>query len=719
MKLQESSVDPATKKMKIEKKKKIKNEVEEVEEEETPVKIKKKKEKKSKDTEEPGKKLKKEKKVKIEEAETPSNVERKDKKEKKSKVNGAKAETNGLKSETNGEIISNGKQEEELSPQQKAGAFSNFRISPNTVKKLQKNGITYLFPVQSETFDIVYSGSDIITQARTGTGKTLAFSLPIIEKLQLDKSPPQRGRPPKVLVMAPTRELAKQVCEDFESYSSSLVVLCIYGGTPYGPQERVLRSGVDVIVGTPGRINDHIEKGNINLSQIKHVILDEVDNMLDMGFVEIVEQILAYAYKVHAIISERDEKPQTMLFTATLPPWVRKTANKYMREDVKTIDLIGKDFNKTSKTHLAIKCNHSERASILGDIVSVYSGNHGRAMIFCQTKKEADELAISPCIKVEGHVLHGDIAQEKRESVLKGFREGKYKVLITTDVAARGLDIPEVDIVIQCEPSKYADAYIHRSGRTGRAGRSGVCVCLYSAREEHSLRALEYKAGIKFKRTGPPTPEDIIKAASDDAYRALDDVPKETIQHFMEKAESLIEEKGACEALAAALAVISNNTSIERRSLLTAKKGYTTYICRTTVELFGPGYIWRFLEDNFPEVKDKAQSMTLLKDKMGCAFDIPTEFESTIGDEYEGRNGIVISKASEMPALIQTQNRPIGRSSWGGGGGGGSYRGRNGFNNYSNNRHNFRGSSGSSSGFGYKRKPMFSDHGGSKRTKFG
>ncbi|KAK6169124.1 hypothetical protein SNE40_020236 [Patella caerulea] len=713
MKLTESTSDVKIKKDKSLKKKK-KDQTED-EEEEVVVKKDKKEKKEKKD-----KSSKKEKSEKIE-----SDIPKTDKKEKKEKLDKkdkkdkkSTTEINGKSKDShqNGETIS---EEEELTPQQKAGAFTNFPISPLTIKKLKAKGITYLFPVQSESFDIVYSGADIITQARTGTGKTLAFSLPIIEKLQLDKSPPKRGRLPKVIVMAPTRELAKQVSEDFQAYSTSLVVLCIYGGTPYGPQERVLRSGVDVIVGTPGRINDHIQKGNINLSEIKHVILDEVDNMLDMGFVEIVEEILGHAYRD----GEREDKPQTMLFTATLPPWVRKTANKYMRDDVKTIDLIGKDFNKTSKTvqHLAIKCNHGERASILGDIVSVYSGTHGRAMIFCQTKKEADELAISPCIKVEGHVLHGDIAQEKRESVLKGFREGKYKVLITTDVAARGLDIPEVDIVVQCEPSKYADAYIHRSGRTGRAGRSGVCVCLYSSREEYSLRALEYKAGIKFSRIGPPTPEDIIKAASDDAIRALDNVKDDTIQHFIDKAEHLIEQRGAAQALAAALAVISNNTCIESRSLLTAKKGYTTYVCRTQTELFGPGYIWRFLEDNLPDVKEKAQSMTLLKDKMGCAFDVPNEIESSIGDEYEGRNGIVVTRAKQLPEVIQTQSSYGGRSGWGGGGGGGGFRGRNGFNNYSNNRNNYRGSGGSSNGFGYKRKPMgfSSSPGFAKRTKFG
>ncbi|XP_050394970.1 nucleolar RNA helicase 2 [Patella vulgata] len=293
MKLTESTSDVKIKKDKsLKKKKKVQSEDEE---EEVVVKKDKKEKKEKKDK--PSKKEKAEKvesdTSKTDKKEKKEKSDKKDKKDKKStEINGVNGKSKD--SHQNGETIS---EEEELTPQQIAGAFTNFKISPITIKKLKAKGITYLFPVQTESFDIVYSGADIITQARTGTGKTLAFSLPIIEKLQLDKSPPKRGRLPKVIVMAPTRELAKQVSEDFQAYSTSLIVLCIYGGTPYGPQERVLRSGVDVIVGTPGRINDHIQKGNINLSEIKHVILDEVDNMLDMGFVEIVEEILGHAYR--------------------------------------------------------------------------------------------------------------------------------------------------------------------------------------------------------------------------------------------------------------------------------------------------------------------------------------------------------------------------------------------------------------------------------------
>ncbi|KAJ8318485.1 hypothetical protein KUTeg_003576 [Tegillarca granosa] len=525
---------------------------------------------------------------------------KKDKKEKK-KSKKLKSDENGHENnteetvaetpESNGTLTEeqeNGDPEIELTPEQKAGALKNFRISPSTVEKLKARGITYLFPIQAQTFDDIYNGEDVIGQARTGTGKTLSFALPLVEKLQ-EETKKKWGRMPKllyshyaivtyalllllslkVLVMAPTRELAKQVSDDFLSIGENISVYCIYGGTPYGPQENAIKSGLDVLVGTPGRILDHIQKGNLDLSKLKHVVLDEVDQMLDMGFADSVDEIIKSAY-------ERDDgsKPQTLLFSATLPQWVYQTAKKYMKEDIKRINLVGSQETKAAKNvqHLAIKCGYFDRAATIGDVIQVYSGKHGRAIVFCQTKREADELAINPVIKQDAHVLHGDIPQEKREKVLQGFKNGKYKVLISTDVAARGLDIPEVDLVIQCNPPKDVDSYIHRSGRTGRAGRFGVCICFYKPQEDYDLAWVEKKAQLKFKKIGGPTPEDIIKASASDAARSLADVSDETLSHFKDSAETLIAERGATNALAAALAVISGTTKIVKRSLLSSKE---------------------------------------------------------------------------------------------------------------------------------------------------
>jgi superfamily II DNA/RNA helicase len=400
------------------------------------------------------------------------------------------------------------------------GDFKNFNLPRHLVDKLLARNVTYLYPIQVATLKHIRAGDDVIAQARTGTGKTLAFAIPIVEKLESHKKDGEISRTPKVLVLEPTRELAKQVADDFESISSKLRTCCVYGGVPYEKQESDLNRGVDILAGTAGRILDFIQSGKIDLGKVEHVILDEVDRMLDMGFQETVEDILKYIYSE----DRRGKKAQTLFFSATCPPWVKRIAKKYISDDFKFVDLIGDSKLKTAVTveHLAIQCSYQDRPSTIGSVLQVYSGKHGRAMIFCQTKKDADELACSTEIKQESHVLHGDVPQDKRELVLKKFRDGKYKVLITTDVAARGLDIPEVDLVIVCSPPKDYESYVHRSGRTGRAGRKGVCVCFYKSQEQGALAMLERNTGIKFKRVGAPTGKDIVEASTNDAIRQLD-----------------------------------------------------------------------------------------------------------------------------------------------------------------------------------------------------
>ena len=255
----------------------------------------------------------------------------------------------------------------------------------------------------------------INSHSGTGTGKTLAFAIPIVEKLERNKTE-AISKTPKVLVMEPTRELAKQVADDFTSISTKLRTCVVYGGVAYERQSSELRKGVDILAGTPGRILDFIQSGTIDLGQVEHVILDEVDRMLDMGFQDSVEDVLRSVFT-----QGRVKKAQTLFFSATCPPWVKRTAQKYISDDFKFIDLIGDSKLKTATTveHLAIQCSYQDRASTIGTVLQVYSGKHGRAMIFCQTKKDADELACSSEIKQESHVMHGDVPQDKRELVLQ------------------------------------------------------------------------------------------------------------------------------------------------------------------------------------------------------------------------------------------------------------------------------------------------------------
>ncbi|XP_008830862.1 nucleolar RNA helicase 2 [Nannospalax galili] len=579
----------------------------------------------------------------------------------------------GANGVTGGE--SSSETEQEIPAEQKEGAFSNFPISEETVKLLKARGVNFLFPIQAKTFHHVYSGKDLIAQARTGTGKTFSFAIPLIEKLQGGLQDRKRGRAPQVLVLAPTRELANQVSRDFSDITKKLSVACFYGGTPYGGQIERMRNGIDILVGTPGRIKDHLQNGKLDLSKLKHVVLDEVDQMLDMGFADQVEEILCVAYK-----KDSEDNPQTLLFSATCPHWVFNVAKKYMKSTYEQVDLIGKKTQKTAITveHLAIKCHWSERAAVIGDVIRVYSGHQGRTIIFCETKKEAQELSQNTCIKQDAQSLHGDIPQKQREITLKGFRNGNFGVLVATNVAARGLDIPEVDLVVQSCPPKDVESYIHRSGRTGRAGRTGVCICFYQHKEEYQLAQVEQKAGIKFKRVGVPSATEIIKASSKDAIRLLDSVPPTAIGHFKQSAERLIEEKGAVEALAAALAHISGATSVDQRSLINSQAGFVTMILQCSIEMPNISYAWKELKEQLGEsIDSKVKGMVFLKGKLGVCFDVRSEAVTEIQEKWHDSRRWQLAVATEQPELEgPLEGYRGGRGQRDGSRGGGGFRGQ-------------------------------------------
>ncbi|XP_069756951.1 nucleolar RNA helicase 2 isoform X2 [Narcine bancroftii] len=576
------------------------------------------------------------------------NDEKAERKHKQKEKNGLVRETK-LETSDDSRQCSEGEIEEKLSPEQKAGAFSNFKISQETIKLLNSRGVTHLFPIQAQTFNFIYDGCDCVAQARTGTGKTFSFAIPLIEKLQLDMTTPKRGRSPRALILTPTRELAMQVANDIKDITRKLSVPCFYGGTAYNGQINHIRNGIDILVGTPGRIRDHLQNMKIDLSKLNHVVLDEVDQMLDMGFAEQVEDILKFAYKKDSI-----SNPQTLLFSATCPPWVYEVAKKYMKKEFKQVDLVGKRTQRAATTvdHLAIICHWSQRPAVIADVIQVYSGSQGRTIVFCETKKEVNELVINSCIKQEAQCLHGDIPQKQRELTLKGFRDGSFEVLVATNVAARGLDIPEVDLVIQNSPPKDVDSYIHRSGRTGRAGRTGVCICLYQRNEEISLRAVEQKAGLKFKRVGVPTPADIVKSSCRDAIRSLETIPASVSEHFLAAATKLIETRGALEVVAAALAHISGGRSLEQRSLLNSEKGFTTMVLNCSVEIHSIGYAWQGLKEQLGEtVENQVKRMQFLKGKTGVCFDVPEDAVESLKERWQDSRRWKLTVAEELPEL--------------------------------------------------------------------
>ncbi|KAG2715724.1 hypothetical protein I3760_03G091200 [Carya illinoinensis] len=464
-------------------------------------------------------------------------------------------------------------------------AVSRFRISEQLRAKLKEKGIESLFPIQAMTFDTILDGSDLVGRARTGQGKTLAFVLPMLESLTNGPAKASRktgyGRVPSVLVLLPTRELAKQVYADFEVYGGALglVSCCLYGGAPYQSQEIRLKRGVDIVIGTPGRVKDHIERGNIDFSSLKFRVLDEADEMLRMGFVEDVELILG---KV-----EDTSKVQTLLFSATLPSWVKQIAARFLKPDKKTADLVGNEKMKasTSVRHIVLPCSSSARSQLIPDVIRCY-GSGGRTIIFTETKDSASTLA---GLLPGARALHGDIQQAQREVTLAGFRSGKFMTLVATNVAARGLDIHDVQLIIQCEPPRDVEDYIHRSGRTGRAGNTGVAVMLYDPRKSN-ISKIERESGVKFEHISAPQQADIAKAAGGEAAEMIIQVSDNVIPAFKSAAEELLNTSGlsAVELLAKALAKAAGYTEIKKRSLLTSMENYVTVLLEAGSPIYTP-----------------------------------------------------------------------------------------------------------------------------------
>ncbi|PIN09721.1 ATP-dependent RNA helicase [Handroanthus impetiginosus] len=584
---------------------------------------------------------------------------------------------NSSKKKKKMKVGENEKKEEEQNP----NALSNFRISQPLRDALKEKGIEALFPIQAMTFDTIFDGSDLVGRARTGQGKTLAFVLPILESLTNGQTKASRktgyGRPPSVLVLLPTRELATQVFSDFEVYGGALGLksCCLYGGTPYQPQQVQLKRGVDIVIGTPGRIKDHIERGNIDFSALKFRVLDEADEMLRMGFVEDVELILG---KV-----EDASKVQTLLFSATLPDWVKRIAARFLKPDKKTADLVGNEKMKasTSVRHIVIPCSASARSQLIPDIISCYSSG-GRTIIFTETKDSASTLA---GLLPGARALHGDIQQATREVTLSGFRSGKFSTLVATNVAARGLDIDDVQLIIQCEPPRDVEAYIHRSGRTGRAGKTGVAVMLYDPRKSNFSR-IERESGVKFEHLSAPQPADVAKAAGAEAAEKITEISDSVIPVFKAAAEELLNssELSPSELLAKALAKAAGYTEIKSRSLLSSMENYVSVLLECGRPVYTPSFVYGVLRRFLPEEKvESIKGLALTADGNGAVFDVATEDLDSFLTGSKNAGGVKIEVVKSLPCLQEREQARGGRF---GGGGRGKFSGGRGGGGFSNRR---------------------------------
>jgi len=341
------------------------------------------------------------------------------------------------------------------------------------MKAIERMGFVEPTPVQVETIPLTMKGKDVIAQAQTGTGKTAAFGIPILESLT-------KGVKPFALVLVPTRELGSQVSDELKKlafFMDDVRVLPVYGGKSIDDQIDVLRKGVDIVVGTPGRVIDHLHRGTLALNEIEVLVLDEADRMLDMGFIEDIEYI----------VSKTKKQRQTLLFSATIPEAIQEIAARHMVEP-ETI-MIGEEqivLPTTKQVYFNI-----ERKNKIWALCRVLDAYKPKAMVFVQTKVMVDILAKR--LDSYGYrvgELHGDLTQARREKVLKEFREGKTAILIATDVAARGLDIEGVTHVINYDIPEDPEVYVHRIGRTGRAGKEGIAITFITSKEVHLLKKI-------------------------------------------------------------------------------------------------------------------------------------------------------------------------------------------------------------------------------------
>ncbi|MCW3095475.1 MAG: box helicase protein [Chthonomonadaceae bacterium] len=387
----------------------------------------------------------------------------------------------------------NAETEENNEPEVQAAAFRALKLSEPTMRAIIEAGFEAPTPIQEQSIPILIAGHDLIGQAQTGTGKTAAFALPMAEILDPNLQQPQ------AIILLPTRELCIQVAQETHTLSkfSRLRVVPVYGGQPIDRQFRALSFGAHIVVGTPGRVLDHLRRGTLKLNNVKMVVLDEADEMLNMGFLEDVEEILKSA----------PEARQTALFSATMPPRIAALARTYLR-DAQRVTIESKRRTVELVTQTYYEVPPSQKVEALTRILDMESP--GSTILFCRTRRDVDDLGESLQMRgYQAETLHGDMNQAARDRVMARFRSGQADLLIATDVAARGLDIDQVTHVINYDIPWDVEAYIHRIGRTGRAGRTGDAITLVSARERYQLRQIERYINAPILPARVPTVGDI------------------------------------------------------------------------------------------------------------------------------------------------------------------------------------------------------------------
>jgi ATP-dependent RNA helicase DeaD len=423
--------------------------------------------------------------------------------------------------------------------------FADLGLGDAVLRALKDVGYESPSTIQAETIPPLLAGRDLVGLAQTGTGKTAAFALPILDRLDV------RQKSVQALVLAPTRELALQVCEAFQKYASQtkgVHVLPVYGGQAYGVQLSALRRGVHVVVGTPGRIMDHLEKGTLDLTELKFLVLDEADEMLNMGFAEDVETILA----------DTPDSKQVALFSATMPTQIRRLSKKYLNDPVE-INVKGKTQTANNITQRYMIVSYPQKADALTRILE--TENFEGMIVFVRTKNETETLAEK--LRARGfsaQAINGDVAQVQRERTVNQLKAGKLDILVATDVAARGLDVERISHVVNFDIPTDTESYVHRIGRTGRAGRSGDAISFVTPRERYLLKHIEKATRQSLTEMRLPSVEDVnttrLARFDDQITAALGDARQ--IEIFRDVVNHYVRNHDVPEAdVAAALAIVS------------------------------------------------------------------------------------------------------------------------------------------------------------------
>lgn len=405
-------------------------------------------------------------------------------------------------------------------------SYKESNIDERIIRAVEEMGFETMTPIQQQAIPCFLEGKDIIGQAQTGTGKTAAFGIPVLMSVD------PKVRSLQALVLCPTRELAIQAAEEmrkFAKYMHGVKILPIYGGQDIGRQIRALKNEVQIVVGTPGRVMDHMRRHTLKLEQLKMIVLDEADEMLNMGFREDIETIL----------KETPKERQTALFSATMPKAILDITHAYQKPDAVHVKVAQKEVTVPLISQYYYQLQSKQKEEVLSRLLDYY--NPKRTLIFCNTKRMVDQLAES--LKARGYNaegLHGDLSQNQRDTVMNLFRGGRADILIATDVAARGIDVDDVEAVFNFDVPEDIEYYVHRIGRTGRAGRTGRSFTFVVGREIYKLREIERTCKTKIKERNVPSAAEITAVKAD---KILNEALEVAENQNLDKMTAIIDEK--------------------------------------------------------------------------------------------------------------------------------------------------------------------------------